>query len=149
IVCGAPNVAPGQLVPVALPGATMPGGEELGRATLRGVTSDGMILSEAELEMGDDAEGIAVLEGSSAAPGAPLEDVLPVAEQVLELEVSSNRVDCFGGYGVAREVHAFTGGPLAFPPLEGDGEMDGSGPASDYRSVTVEVPALCPRFTAR
>ena len=149
IVCGAPNVAPDQLVPVALPGATMPGGEELGRATLRGVTSDGMILSEAELEMGDDSEGIAVLEGSSAAPGAPLEDVLPVAEQVLELEVSSNRVDCFGVYGVAREVHAFSGAPLAAPPWERDAEADGSGQASDYASVTVEVPALCPRFTAR
>jgi phenylalanyl-tRNA synthetase beta chain len=149
IVCGAPNVALDQLVPVALPGATMPGGEELGRATLRGVTSDGMILSEAELEMGDDSEGIAVLEGSSAAPGAPLEDVLPVAEQVLELEVSSNRVDCFGVYGVAREVHAFTGAPFASPPWERDAEMDGSGQASDYASVTVEVPALCPRFTAR
>ena len=149
IVCGAPNVAPDQLVPVALPGATMPGGEELGRATLRGVMSDGMILSEAELEMGDDSEGIAVLEGSTAAPGAPLEDVLPVAEQVLELEVSSNRVDCFGVYGVAREVHAFTGAPLASPPWERDAEMDGSGQASDYASVTVEVPALCPRFTAR
>jgi phenylalanyl-tRNA synthetase beta chain len=149
IVCGAPNVAPDQLVPVALPGATMPGGEELGRATLRGVPSDGMILSETELEMGDDSEGIAVLEGSTAAPGTPLEDVLPVAEQVLELEVSSNRVDCFGVYGVAREVHAFTGAPLASPPWERDAEADGSGQASDYASVTVEVPALCPRFTAR
>ena len=58
IVCGAPNVAAGQTVPVALPGATLPGGQRLGRAELRGVTSDGMILSEAELEMGDDAGGV-------------------------------------------------------------------------------------------
>jgi phenylalanyl-tRNA synthetase beta chain len=161
IVCGAPNVAADQLVPVALPGATMPGGEELGRATLRGVTSDGMILSEAELEMGDDSEGIIVLSASSfstpgadrsaqgLAPGRPLDEVLRFGEQVLELEVSSNRVDCFGVYGVAREVHAFTGAPLAPPPWEHDAETDGNGQASDYASVTVEVPELCPRFTAR
>src|SRR3954454_846924 len=148
IVCGAPNVAAGQLVPVALPGATMPGGEKLGQAKLRGVVSDGMILSEAELGMGDDADGIAVLDGD-AEPGTALADVLPVAEPVLELEVNSNRVDCFGVYGVAREVHAFTGAPLAPGPWEEDADATGEGQASDYASVTVEAPELCPRFTAR
>jgi phenylalanyl-tRNA synthetase beta chain len=148
IVCGAPNVAAGQLVPVALPGATMPGGQKLGRAKLRGVISDGMILSEAELELGEDADGIVVLDGD-AAPGTPLADVLPVAEPVLELEVNSNRVDCLGVYGVAREVHAFTGARLATPPWEGDADAEGEGEASDYASVTVDVPELCPRFTAR
>src|SRR5689334_4447714 len=148
IVCGAANVAAGQLVPVALPGATMPGGKELGRAKLRGVTSDGMILSEAELDMGDDSEGIAVLEPRAAgsahglAPGTPLGEVLPLGERVLELEVTSNRVDCFGVYGVAREVHAFTGSPLATPPWEEDAKADGSGQASDYASVAVEAPEL-------
>ena len=62
IVCGAPNVAAGQTVPVALPGAVMPDGTKLGKAKLRGVESNGMILSEAELEIGDDAAGIAVFE---------------------------------------------------------------------------------------
>src|SRR4051812_35384340 len=148
IVCGAPNVAAGQMVPVALPGATMPGGQKLGQAKLRGVVSDGMILSEAELELGDDAAGIVVLDGD-ADPGTPLADVLPVAEPVLELEVNSNRVDCLGVYGVAREVHAFTGAPLAAAPWEEDAEASGEGRASDYSSVTVGVPELCPRFTAR
>jgi len=148
IVCGAPNVAAGQLVPVALPGATLPGGQKLGRAKLRGVTSDGMILSEAELELGDDADGIVVLDGD-AVPGTPLSDVLPVAEPVLELEVNSNRADCLGVYGVAREVHAFTGARLATPPWEGDADAEGEGEATDYASVAVEVPELCPRFTAR
>ncbi len=163
IVCGAPNVAAGQTVPVALPGAVLPGGRELGRVELRGITSDGMILSEAELEMGEDADGIAVLsapDGDGAAggeraagdvgvPGRPLAEVLPLAEHVLELEVSSNRVDCLGVYGVAREVHAFTGAPLANAPWENDAEAAGDGAASDYASITVDAPELCPRFTAR
>jgi phenylalanyl-tRNA synthetase beta chain len=166
IVCGAPNVAPGQIVPVALPGAVLPGGQKLGQAKLRGVVSDGMILSETELELGDDAEGIIVLgeagPGSDpAAPGRgaeeaagfevgrPLADVLPVSEAVLELEVNSNRVDCFGVYGVAREVHAFTGAPLAPGPWEDDADATGEGEVADYASVTVEAPELCPRFTAR
>jgi phenylalanyl-tRNA synthetase beta chain len=58
-------------------------------------------------------------------------------------------VDCFGVYGVAREVHAFTGAPLAPAPWEEDAEAEGTGQASDYASVKVEVPELCPRFTAR
>ena len=148
IVCGAPNVAAGQAVPVALPGATMPGGQKLGQAKLRGIVSDGMILSETELELGDDGDGIVVLDDDFA-PGTPLAKVIPVSEPVLELEVNSNRVDCFGVYGVAREVHAFTGASLVAPPWEGDAEATGEGEVSGYASVTVEVPELCPRFTAR
>ena len=148
IVCGAPNVAAGQTVPVALPGALMPGGQKLGKAVLRGVTSDGMILSEAELELGEDADGIAVLDDGPS-PGTALSEVLPLAEPVLELEVNSNRVDCLGVYGVAREVHAFSDAPLAAPPWEDDAEAAGEGEAPEYASVTVDVPELCPRFTAR
>jgi phenylalanyl-tRNA synthetase beta chain len=148
IVCGAPNVAAGQLVPVALPGATMPGGQRLGKAKLRGVESEGMILSAAELEVGEGAEGILVLDGD-AAPGLPLAEVLPIAEQVLELEVTPNRADCFGIYGVAREVHAITAAPLSPAPWQEEAPAEGEGKAEDYASVSVEVPELCPRFTAR
>ncbi len=148
IVCGAPNVAAGQTVPVALPGAVMPDGTKLGKAKLRGVESDGMILSEAELEIGDDAAGIAVLD-DGVAPGTPLGEVISVSEPVIELEPTSNRVDCFGIYGVAREVHAITGAKLAEPPWEDDAAATGDGEVSDYASVTVEVPELCPRFSAR
>ena len=149
IVCGAPNVAAGQTVPVALPGAVMPDGTKLGKAKLRGVESDGMILSEAELQIGDDAAGIAVFDEDGLAPGTPLSEVIPVADSVLELEVNSNRVDCLGVYGVAREVHAVTGADLAEAPWREDAEADGEGEVSGYASVTVEVPELCPRFTAR
>jgi phenylalanyl-tRNA synthetase beta chain len=148
IVCGAPNVAAGQSVPVALPGAKMPGGTALGKAKLRGVESDGMILSAAELEIAEEAAGILVLDGD-AAPGAPLAEVLPLTEPVLELEVTPNRPDCLGVHGVAREVHAITAAPLAPDPWAEDAAAEGEGEAGDYASVAVAVPELCPRFTAR
>jgi len=149
IVCGAPNVATGQTVPVALPGAVMPGGQEIGEAKLRGVRSAGMICAAAELGVGESPEGIMVLEDDGLVPGTPLSEILPVGEAVLELEVTPNRVDCFGVYGVAREVHAISGALLAPEPWAEDAEATGEGEASDYASVAVEVPELCPRFTAR
>jgi phenylalanyl-tRNA synthetase beta chain len=148
IVCGAPNVATGQTVAVALPGARMPNGERLRKAKLRGIPSEGMILAADELELGDDQEGIMELDGEFAA-GTPLSEVLPLGEPVLEIEVTPNRTDCFGVHGVAREVHAITGARLAADPWAEDAPAEGEGEASDYASVTVEVPELCPRFTAR
>ena len=148
IVCGASNVAAGQTVPVAVPGATMPGGAKLGKAKLRGVESHGMILSAAELEIAEESEGILVLD-DGVAPGASLAEVLPLAEPVLELEVTPNRVDCFGVYGVAREVHAISAAPLGPEPWGEDAPVEGEGEVGDYASVAVEVPDLCPRFTAR
>jgi phenylalanyl-tRNA synthetase beta chain len=149
IVCGAPNVAAGQTVPVALPGATLPGGHEIGEAKLRGVRSAGMICAAAELELGEGPPGIMVLEDDGLVPGTPLAEVLPIAEPVLELEVTPNRVDCFGVYGVAREVHAISAAPLGPEPWAEDAEAKGDGEVGDYASVSVEVPDLCPRFTAR
>jgi phenylalanyl-tRNA synthetase beta chain len=149
IVCGAPNVAAGQTVPVALPGATLPGGHKIGKAKLRGVESAGMICASSELELGEGPPGILVLEDDGLTPGTPLGEVLPIAEPVLELEVTPNRVDCFGVYGVAREVHAISAAPLGQEPWAEDAPADGQGEVSDYASVTVEVPELCPRFTAR
>ncbi|HEV3000492.1 MAG TPA: phenylalanine--tRNA ligase subunit beta [Solirubrobacteraceae bacterium] len=144
IVCGAPNVAAGQLVAVAGPGAVMPDGTKLRKAKLRGVESNGMILAEDELAIGTDHAGILVLEDGT--PGAPLSDLLPLATDVLEFEVTPNRPDCLGVYGIAREVHATTGAALRPPPWAQDpgtpGEVEGV-------EVRVEVPDLCPRFTAR
>jgi phenylalanyl-tRNA synthetase beta chain len=145
IVCGAPNVAEGQTVAVARPGAVMPGGSRLGKAKLRGVESDGMILAEDEVAIGTDHDGIMVLP-DDLVPGTPLEDVLPIATDVLELEVTPNRPDCLAVYGVAREVHAATGAPLAPPPWADDPVGEGDVPGF---SVAVRDPDLCPRFTAR
>ena len=120
IVCGAPNVAAGQTVAVARPGAVMPDGTKLGRAKLRGVESDGMILAEDELGIGTDHAGHPRARRRASAPGTPLADVLPIATDVLELEITPNRPDCLGVYGVAREVHAATGAPLGPPPWADD-----------------------------
>ncbi|HEY5977054.1 MAG TPA: phenylalanine--tRNA ligase subunit beta, partial [Solirubrobacterales bacterium] len=148
IVCGAPNVDAGQTVAVALPGARLPDGTKLRKAKLRGVASEGMILSATELGLGEDSEGIMVLDDGPA-PGAPLEEALPLAEPVLELEVTPNRVDCFGVYGVAREVHAISAAPLEEKPWTEDASANGEGDVADRASVEVHVPDLCPRFTAR
>ncbi len=161
IVCGAPNVAGGQTVAVARPGAVMPDGSTLRRAKLRGVVSDGMILSESELEIGSGGEGILVLDeltpDAEFAPGTPLAQILPIAVDVLELEITPNRPDCLGIYGVARELHAATGAPLSPPPWRDDpgaGTPPAAAGAADEQllagaQVRVECPELCPRFTAR
>jgi phenylalanyl-tRNA synthetase beta chain len=149
IVCGAPNVAAGQAVAVALPGARMPDGTKIKEAKLRGVPSAGMILAADELEIDSDHSGIMVLDelvlDTELAPGMPLEDVLAICTDVLELEITPNRPDCLGVYGVARELHAATGAPLAGEPWAED--LGSDGPAS--AEVVVECPDLCRRFTAR
>jgi phenylalanyl-tRNA synthetase beta chain len=146
IVCGAPNVAAGQTVAVARPGAVMPDGTKLKVARLRGQESNGMILAEDELAIGVEHDGILVLEADGLEPGMPLEQVLPIATDVLVLEITPNRPDCLGIYGVAREVHAATGAPLAPPPWAKDPGLPGELAAA---RVIVECPDLCPRFTAR
>jgi phenylalanyl-tRNA synthetase beta chain len=148
IVCGAPNVAPGEVVLVALPGAVLPDGTKLGRANLRGVASDGMILSETEVQLGTDADGIMVLSDSFEV-GEAADRYLTLGDDVLELEVSPNRPDCLSVYGVARELHAATGAALASDPSDDDAVAEGEGVVGDYLSVSVEDPALCPRFTVR
>ncbi len=148
IVCGAPNVAAGQTVAVALPGATMPDGTELGEAELRGVRSSGMILAEDEVGIGDLHEGIMVLADDLAA-GSPLNRALPISDEVLELEITPNRPDCLSVYGVARELHAATGAELAPDPAARDAQGSGGDVAEDHASVEVADPDICLRFTAR
>jgi len=148
IVCGAPNVAAGQTVAVAKPGAVMPDGTTLTKARLRGVESDGMILAEDELAIGVDHATILVLDDDHLVPGMPLSDVLPIATDVLVLEITPNRPDCLGIYGVAREVHAATGAELQPPPWDEDPGSFEETPGQV--TITVEAPKeLCPRFTAR
>jgi phenylalanyl-tRNA synthetase beta chain len=148
IVCGAPNVAAGQKVAVALPGAVMPDGSTLGKAKLRGVESHGMILAEDEVGIGEDHEGIMVL-AEHAEVGAPLGEHLPIVDEVLELEITPNRPDAMGVYGVARDLHAATAAPLAPDPTDEDAAPSGDDRAEDHASVEIADPEICLRFTAR
>jgi phenylalanyl-tRNA synthetase beta chain len=104
-----------------------------------------MILAEDELGIGADHAEIIVLNGSLT-PGEPLAAVLPIATDVLEFEITSNRPDCLGVYGIAREVHAATGAPLNPPPWADDPGT--AGPVEGI-AITVERADDCPRFTAR
>src|SRR6266581_3810746 len=112
IVCGAWNFGAGATVAVVVPGGVMPGGEfTIEQRKLRGELSEGMILSERELELGQDHSGIMVLSDELAA-GTPLAEVLPLGDDVLEIETLYNRPDLTSIYGIAREVHALTGAEL-------------------------------------
>src|SRR5690349_15683329 len=115
IVCGAWNFGAGAKVAVALPGATIAGGVTLERRKLRGEVSEGMILAEDEVDLGADHSGIMVLD-DALEPGTPLGDVLPLVEEVLDVEATGNRPDLFSVYGIAREVAALFDGELV--PLE-------------------------------
>jgi phenylalanyl-tRNA synthetase beta chain len=143
IVCGAWNFGAGATVAVALPGALLPGGQKLEQAKLRGVVSDGMILSERELELSDEHGGILVL-AEPLEPGTPLADVLPLADEVLEIETGHNRPDLLGIYGIAREVAALLDTELAPPPGR-DPEPAGDEPVD----VRVEDAEGCPRYIGR
>ena len=145
IVCGAPNVASGQKVPVALPGGRLPDGRAIGQATLRGVASAGMICSEKELGLGNDGAGIMVL-APEAPAGAPLAQVLGLDDVLLDFEVTPNRPDCLSLLGVAREVSALTGNPIRYPAVsvpEGDRRI------GEMAAVSIEDAEGCPRYAAR
>jgi phenylalanyl-tRNA synthetase beta chain len=143
IVCGAWNFGSGATVAVGLPGAVLPGGMKLEQAKLRGTVSDGMILSERELELGEDHSGIIVLQ-EPAEPGTPLGDVLPLVDVVMELETTPNRPDLLAVYGIAREVAALFDLDLSQPP-----GVDP--PRSGDEQVRLAIDDLdgCPRYVGR
>jgi len=147
IVCGADNFGAGDVVAVSLSGAVLENGLKLKKANLRGVESDGMMMSEQELGYEEKSPGIVVLP-SDWVVGAPLQDYLPVSEAVLELELTSNRPDCFSIYGIAREVAAAAGLELAPPPTAGPA-VTGGAPAAEAIAVEVADAGLCPRYAAR
>jgi phenylalanyl-tRNA synthetase beta chain len=143
IVCGAWNFGAGAKVAVALPGATLPNGLVLERRKLRGELSEGMILAEDELDLGTDHTGIIVLDDALEA-GTPLADVLPLVDEVLDLDPTGNRPDLFAVYGVAREVAALLGGELL--PMPGDDPArDGDEPVG----IGIDDPEGCLRFIGR
>lgn len=146
VVCGAQNIAPGQLVPVATVGAMLPGDRRIGKSKIRGVESHGMLCSAVELDLGTDADGILILDPSQGLElGQDLRTVL--GEVVLDVDVKPNRGDALSMVGLAREIAAFTGGEVRVPATAVD-ETAGLR-AGEHVSVRVEDAELCPRFTAR
>ena len=143
IVCGATNIAAGQRVPVALPGAVLPGDRRIERTEKMGVVSNGMLCSGDELNLTGDADGILILP-----PDAPVGVALTelYGDIVLDVDVKPNRGDALSLIGLAREVAAITGAPVRWPETE---------PAEDVRpidsllAVDVREPDLCPRFVGR
>jgi phenylalanyl-tRNA synthetase beta chain len=143
IVCGATNIAAGQRVPVALPGAVLPGNRRIERTEKMGAVSNGMLCSGDELRLTNDADGILILP-DSARIGVPLAELY--GDTVLDVDVKPNRGDALCLVGLAREVSAVTGAPVRFPetePPESDDRID------DRLRVQVDEPALCSRFVGR
>ncbi len=143
IVCGATNIKPGQRVPVALPGAVLPGDRRIERTEKMGIVSNGMLCSGEELRLTVDADGILILPADTPL-GVPLVDLY--GDIVLDVDVKPNRGDALSMVGLAREVSAATGAPVRFPatdPVE-------TGPAiADRLRVEVSEPNLCTRFVGR
>ncbi len=143
IVCGATNIAPGQRVPVALPGAVLPGDRRIERTEKMGVVSNGMLCSGEELSLTSDGDGILILP-ADAPIGTRLIDLY--GDTVLDVDVKPNRGDALCLVGLAREVSAVTGAPVRFPEYT---PPETGRPISELLSVNVEDTTLCPRFVGR
>ncbi len=145
VVCGANNIAPGDIVPLAKVGAVIPGGYTIKSSVLRGEKSDGMLCSESELEIGDDASGIMHLP-SDLPLGLPLDTALNIGDTVLDVGVTPNRSDCLSMIGMAREVAAITGTKIKQPSLK---VKESSEDINSLTSVKIIDSDACPRYTAR
>ncbi len=145
VVCGAPNAAPGLCVPLALEGAQLPSGLRIGRSTIRGIVSGGMLCSEKELGLSEEGSGVMVLEGDTV-PGTLLEKVLSLEDFILEIGLTPNRPDCMSALGIAREVAALFGARLRYPPIR---VPETGPPVQEAASVTILDPKACPRYAAR
>lgn len=143
IVCGATNIAVGQRIPVALPGAILPGDRRIERTEKMGVTSNGMLCSGDELRLTADGDGILILP-HDAPLGVPLADLY--GDVVLDVDVKPNRGDALSLVGLAREVAAMTIAPLRFPETDPD---EAGEPVGDRLSVDIEDVRDCPRFVGR
>lgn len=143
VVCGAPNVREGLTVLFARVGAELPGGVKLKRSKIRGVESQGMICSAAELDLGTDTAGIVELE-TDLPPGTPADELYGFRDTVLDIEVTPNRPDWLSHVGVAREVAAIYGTKVAMPPVWNSQQT------AENLGVKVKVEdwADCPRYMA-
>lgn len=145
IVCGAPNVSEGMLAPVATINTELPTGITIKRAKLRGEESHGMLCSEKELGITDEASGLMEL-SQDFTIGQPITEALGLDDVIFELEITPNRPDCLSMIGVCREIRAETGNTLRLPKITiEENDID----VNTVTSVTIDAPDLCSRYAAR
>ena len=145
VVCGATNHSTGDLVALAQPGTVLPGDFKIKKSKIRGQVSMGMLCSEKELGIADDAAGIMILP-QGLPLGDPVFAALELKDYQIEIGLTPNRPDCLSVVGVAREVAAMCDQPLQLPNpqiTDQDQEIEG------WTSVTIEDAELCPRYAAR
>jgi len=145
VVCGAPNIKKNMFVPAALPGTAYPDGTVLAETVIRGVASEAMLCSEAELGLGTDSSGVMAI-NSSGVIGEKIATALNLSDTVIEIDLTPNRPDCLSILGIAREVNAIQKNGITFPDTH---LPDASGDIFSLASVTIEAPDHCPRYAAR
>jgi len=146
VVCGAPNVDAGQKIVLALPGAIVPqNGIVISKAKIRGVESNGMICSEAELGIGNDHSGILVLD-SSLKEGMTLSEAMQLNDVIFEIGITPNRPDALSHIGVARDLAALYNRKMNLPETK---QSHSEKNVSEFASVEVEDAINCPRYSAK
>ncbi|MFQ5609809.1 MAG: phenylalanine--tRNA ligase subunit beta, partial [Woeseiaceae bacterium] len=143
VVCGAPNLEQGMKSPFAKTGITLPGGVKLRKAKIRGVVSNGMLCSAAELGLGEESGGIIRLH-DDAPVGDELVRYLDLPDASIDIDLTPNRGDCFSIIGIARDVAALTGAELKSPAFESP-----KATIDDTLPVELPEPAGCPVFAGR
>ncbi|MBE8949108.1 MAG: phenylalanine--tRNA ligase subunit beta [Quinella sp. 3Q1] len=146
IITGAPNVAEGQIVPVALVGANLPCGKKISKGKMRGVASNGMLCSANEMNIEGDSSGIYILPEDTPI-GIPAAEVLGLDDDILEFELTANRGDCFSVIGLVRELAVLTKKTPRFPEIKVD-ENDAA-EASALVKIGIDAEDLCGRFSSR
>jgi phenylalanyl-tRNA synthetase beta chain len=144
VVCGAPNLFTGALVPMALPGTRLPGGTPVEETMIRGIRSSGMLLAEDEMGLTEDHTGVMILHGDFV-PGEPVTRMLLASDHVLDISITPNRPDCTCVLGIAREIAAKTAQRIRRPET---GIQEEGPPIEGLTSVTLVDSKGCPRYDA-
>jgi len=144
VVCGAPNISKGMVVPLALPGTTLPNGMRIKESKIRGELSYGMLLAENEMGLTDDHTGIMVLP-HDLTPGEPLSGAMDLEDWILEITLTPNRIDCASVVGIAREIGALTKKEITMPKIR---MQTGDKRIEDLAQVSVLDTEGCPRYAA-
>ncbi|GAG20082.1 unnamed protein product, partial [marine sediment metagenome] len=146
IVCGAPNVVVGALVPVAVVNATLPGGVKIKPTKIRGQVSQGMICAEDELGLSDDHSGIIILEEQATLGQDFKEYLISSGDTTIDLDLTPNRGDAFSHLGVARDLAAKLGTPIRIPQISIE---ESATPVEELARVDITAPDGCHRYAAR